>query len=98
MKMSHYNSRYTHSRSLLHFNSVFDKYRANVWFLGPDKSVVQRSQQSLYKMYKQRPVQFEPYLVAQPIILLLAMMIIGFFLVTLPRFSFGRKLLMKVSA
>ena len=83
-------------RPLIHRCQVFDD-KTCVPFPGSDKTVVQRTQQSLYTLYKQRPVQFRPYFIAQSITAIVGLMMVAFFGFTLSRCAYGRKLLLKVS-
>lgn len=85
------------SRSTVHRSEIFDN-KDSIPFPGADRSVVVRTQMFLLKELNMRPVQFNPYLICDSKIILLALMVVGYFLQTLTKYEFGRKLLLKYPA
>lgn len=69
----------------------------NVPFAGGDDMVVYQTQTFLHNRYKQRPVQFMSYFVVSSIAVMFALIFVGIWLQILGRFSFGRRLLVRVS-
>lgn len=65
-------------------------------FPGADRSVVVRTQMFLAEHFNLRPVQYNAYMICDSFLILWAMMIIGYFLETFTKYSFGRRLLLKV--
>ncbi|XP_065202904.1 saccharopine dehydrogenase-like oxidoreductase [Planococcus citri] len=82
------------SRFVIHRCELFNNKFALI-FPEPDRSVVFRTQMFLRNYYRQRPVQFNAYLVCPSLKFMIGLFLVGFFLVVFSKFSFGRRLLLK---
>lgn len=82
-------------RSPIHKNELVDKWCLP--FPGSDKAVVQRSQRHFFENEKQRPIQFNTYVVMPNLFSSIAVAFIAVIFGIMTKFSLGRKLLLKVS-
>lgn len=83
-------------RPNIHRTDLFDDKQC-IAFPGSDRSVVNRSQALLAEFYNQRPVQFNPFLVCDDLVVLFAVKTSVYFLQSLTKYAVGRKLLLKVN-
>ncbi|XP_045471739.1 saccharopine dehydrogenase-like oxidoreductase [Harmonia axyridis] len=81
-------------RRFLPFKSPIDGKWA-VFFPGPDRSVMYRSQYYFYQEQHKRPAQIQTYLLINGFITMLLLGIVGAFFTTLARIKFGRNLLLR---
>ncbi|XP_014805886.1 PREDICTED: saccharopine dehydrogenase-like oxidoreductase, partial [Calidris pugnax] len=82
-------------RGLLFYNQEFKEY--SIPFMGSDVSVVKRSQRYLHTELQETPVQYGAYVNVGGLGSVIKLMFAGILFLLLVKFSFGRKLLIKVS-
>lgn len=81
-------------RPTIHRSELCDN-KYSIAFPGADRSVVVRTQMFLAEQCNLRPVQFNAFMICDSYLILLAMLIVGYFLQTLTKYSLGRTLLLK---
>ncbi|KAM6085674.1 saccharopine dehydrogenase-like oxidoreductase isoform 2-T2 [Theristicus caerulescens] len=81
-------------RGLVFYNQEFRQY--SMPFMGSDVSVVKRSQRYLHTEFQETPVQYGAYVNIGGLGSVIKLMFAGILFLLLVKFSFGRKLLIKI--